>query len=134
MVGRPLGLLVTSPDADSIHMALRTGAVSAAMGRAVVFFFAKGALAALMTDGWEQLTDSSGTTAAEMDARQIELGVPDRAVLMEGMAALNVRIYACDESLREQGIDPADLDPKARVEITSLATFFEDCGGVWAKF
>ena len=132
---RPVTLMVISPEADKIHMALMTGATAAAMGRPVTYFFSKGAIVFLQTGGWAKLKASSGTTAPEMDAALEESGVADSGLLLEGLAALNVRFVACETALREYGIDHAEITLRPAVEISGLADILEKGeGGDWLTF
>ena len=132
---RPMTLMMISPDADKIHMALMTGATAAAMGRPVTYFFSKGATLFLKEDGWASLKSSDGTTAPEMDAVLEEKGIADSAMLLDGLAALNARFVACETGLREHDSDPAALITRPAVEISGLADILEKGeGGDWLTF
>jgi len=132
---RPMTLLVISPEADRIHMALMTGATAAAMGRPVIYFFAKGATMFLVADGWSRLKASDGTEAPQMDKSLEEKNIADSALLLDGLAALNARFVACETGLRENDIDPATLMTRPAVEISGLADIIEKGeGGDWLTF
>jgi len=132
---RPMTLMVISPEADKIHMALMAGATAAAMGRPVTFFFSKGATVFLASDGWSTLKASDGTAAPLMDQTLEEKGVADSAMLLDGLAALNARFVACETGLREHGIDHASLSTRPAVEISGLADILEKGeGGDWLTF
>lgn len=132
---RPMTLMVISPDADRIHMALMTGATTAAMGRPVTYFFSKGAILFLQDGAWPQLKTSDGQPAPDMDAALIDRGVADTGVLLDGLAALDVRFVACESALREHDIDAATLIVRPAVEISGLADIIEKgTGGDWLTF
>lgn len=132
---RPMTLMVISPEADRIHMALMTAATAAAMGQPTTFFFSKAAAKFLTSEGWEQLQTSEGVSAAEMDAALDAAGVADKALLMDGLAALNVRFVVCESALREHNIDAAEIITRPAVEISGLADIIEKgTGGDWLTF
>jgi len=131
----PMTLMVISPEADRIHMALMVGATAAAMGRPVCFFFSKGAIKFLVNDGWASLKSSIGIEAPLMDAALEEKGVADSALLMDGLNALDVRFVACETALREYNIDHAAIISRPAVEISGLADIIEKGeGGDWLTF
>ncbi|WP_262692764.1 DsrE family protein [Kordiimonas aestuarii] len=132
---RPMTLIMISSAAERIHMALMTGATAAAMGRPVTFFFSKSAVRFLTRAGWQAMQTSDGEPAPEMDAALEARGVADSAVLLDGIAALNVRFVACDSALREHDIDPGTLITRPHVEIGGLAEVIEKGeGGDWLTF
>ena len=132
---RPVTLMVISPSADKIHMALMTGATAAAMGRPVTYFFSKGATVFLKIDGWNGLKASDGASAPEMDEELNEKGIADSALLLDGLAALDVRFVVCETGIREHGIDPTTLMKRPAVEISGLADVLEKGeGGDWLTF
>jgi len=132
---RPMTLMIISPEADKIHMALMAGATAAAMGRPVTFFFSKGATVFLASDGWAKLKASDGTEAPQMDKTLEEKGVADSGMLLDGLAALNARFVVCETGLREHDIDPATLITRPATEISGLADILEKGeGGDWLTF
>ncbi|TNE61412.1 MAG: hypothetical protein EP335_15615 [Alphaproteobacteria bacterium] len=132
---RPMTLLVISPVADRIHMALMTGATAAAMGRPVTYFFSKGAVKFLTEDGRAGLVASDTRGMAAMDAALDEKGVADTGLLLDGLAAMEVRFIACESGMREHDIDPASLILRPAIEIGGLAAILEDGeGGDWLTF
>ncbi|MFC3052223.1 DsrE family protein [Kordiimonas pumila] len=131
----PMTLLVISPLADRIHMALMMGATAAAVGRPVTFFFSKGAIRFLVQDGWAGLVTTEGTPAPDVDAVQEAKGIADSSLLMEALPSLNVRFVACETALREHDIDVASLITRPAVEISGLADVLEKgSGGDWLTF
>ncbi len=132
---RPLTMMMISPYADYIHMALMTGATAAAMGRPVTYFFSKGAIKFLREEGWVNLKTSEGIEAPAMDSALEEKGVADSGLLIDGLNALEVRFVACETALREHGIDPVTLIKRPAVEISGLADILEKGeGGDWLTF
>jgi len=132
---RPMTLMMISPLADRIHMALMMGATTAAMGRPTTFFFSKGAIKFLQQDGWASLLTSDGKTGPVMDKDLEEKGVADTALLLDGLNALNVRFVACETALREYDIDPAAMTARPAAEISGLADILETGeGGDWLTF
>ena len=116
-------------------MALMMGATAAAMGRPVTYFFSKGAIKFLTTDGWATLKTSEGKDAPTMDTLLEAKGVADTALLMDGLNALDVRFVACETALREHDIDPVTLIKRPAVEISGLADILEKGeGGDWLSF
>jgi len=131
----PMTLMVISPFADSIHMALMTGATAAAMGRSVTYFFSKGAIRFLTNDGWAGLITSEGLDAPAMDVLLEEKGIADSALLIDGLNSLDVRFVACETALREHDIDVTTLITRPAVEISGLADVLEKGeGGDWLTF
>lgn len=126
---RPMTLMVISPDAERIHMALMTGATAAAMGRPVTYFFSKGGIQFLKSDGWAALTSSAGLPAPDMDAGLIEKGIADTEMLIDGLSALDVRFVACETALVEHAVDVADLTPRPAAEVSGLADILEKGAG-----
>ncbi len=134
-VRRPMTLVVISPEADRIHMALMMGATAAAMGQQTCFFFSKTAVKFLTAEGWALLKTSEGQMALEMDRKLDSVGVADKELLMDGLAALDVRFVVCESALREHGIDTAELITRPAVEISGLADIIEKgSGGDWLTF
>lgn len=132
---RPMTLVVISVEAERIHMALMTGATAAAMGRPVTFFFSKAAVKFLSKDGWAGLRTSTGVPATSMDKALDEKGIADSGVLMDGIAALDVRMVACETALREHDIEAVDLITRPAVEVSGLADVIEKgAGGDWLTF
>lgn len=132
---QPMTLMVISPFADSIHMALMTGATAAAMGKPVTYFFSKNAVRFLVQDGWDSLKSMNGVPAPAMDADLEAKGVADSSLLMDGLNALNVRFVACETALREHDIDVTTLITRPAVEISGLADVLEKGeGGDWLTF
>ena len=132
---RPLTLMMISADAERIHMALMMGATAAAMGRPVSLFFSKSAAKFLTPEGWAGMTTAAGVSLAEMDTALDAAGIADTSVLMDGIAALNVRFLVCESALREHAIDRADLITRPAVEIAGLAEILEKGdGGDWLTF
>lgn len=131
----PMTLMVISPEAEKIHMALMTGATAAAMGRPVTYFFSKRAIVFLTNEGWASLKTSDDTEAPAMDAMLEEKGVADSTLLLDGLNALDVRFVACETALREHDVDPADVITRPAVEISGLADIIEKGeGGDWLTF
>lgn len=132
---RPLTMMMISPYADYIHMALMTGATAAAMGRPVTYFFSKNAIKFLTEEGWANLKTSEGIEAPEMDIALEEKGIADSELLIDGLNALEVRFIACETALRENDIDPITLIKRPAVEISGLADILEKGeGGDWLTF
>lgn len=132
---RPMTLMMISAEAERIHMALMTGATAAAMGRPVTFFFSKAAVKFLLPDGWAHLRTSTGVPAPSMDKALDAKGVADCGVLMDGLAALDVRMVACETGLREHDIEAVDLITRPAVEVSGLADIIEKgAGGDWLTF
>lgn len=128
-------LVVISPMADHIHMALMMGATAAAIGRPTTFFFSKGAVRFLQQDGWASMTTNEGANGPLMDTELEEKGVADTALLIDGLSALDVRFVACETALREHDIDPATFVTRPAVEISGLADIMETGeGGDWLTF
>lgn len=131
----PMTLMVISPFADNIHMALMIGATAAAMGRPVTYFFSKSAIRFLTNDGWARLKTCEGLEASAMDAQLEEKGIADSALLIDGLNSLDVRFVACETALREHDIDVATLITRPAVEISGLADILEKGeGGDWLTF
>jgi peroxiredoxin family protein len=132
---RPMTLIMISPEADKIHMALMLGATAAATGRPVTFFFSKAATVFLKEDSWAMMKTSDGTEAPVMDTNLEEKGIADSRLLLDGLAALDVRFVACETGLREHAIDHADVVTRPAVEISGLADILEKGeGGDWLTF
>ncbi len=132
---RPLTLVMISAEADRIHMALMMGATAAAVGRPVTYFFSKAAIRFLRPEGWSALKTADGISGQQMDAVLIEKGVADTGVLLDGLAALDVRFVACESALREHDIDPTSLMSRPAVEVSGLADIMEKgAGGDWLTF
>ena len=132
---RPMTLMMISAEAERIHMALMTGATAAAMGRPVTFFFSKAAVKFLLPDGWAGLRTSTGVPAPSMDKALDAKGVADSSVLMDGLAALDVRMVACETGLREHDIEAINLITRPAVEVSGLADIIEKgAGGDWLTF
>ena len=134
-IRRPMTMMMVSPFADYIHMALMTGATAAAMGRPVTYFFSKGAAKFLTEDGWANLKTSEGIEAPAMDTMLEEKGIADSTLLIDGLNALNVRFVVCETALQEHDIDPVILIKRPAVEISGLADVLEKGeGGDWLTF
>ncbi|MCJ9430003.1 DsrE family protein [Kordiimonas marina] len=132
---RPMTLMVISPIADRIHMALMTGATAAAMGRPVTFFFSKGAVKFLSEENRTGIIASNTMPLATMDAMLDEKGIADSALLLDGLAAMEARFIACETAIREYDIDPATLITRPAIEIGGLAPIIEEGeGGDWLTF
>ncbi len=132
---RPMTLLVMSAEAERLHMALMVGATAAAMGRPVTYFFSKGAIRFLTPGGWADMRTSTGHPAPSMDSDLDSKGIADSSVLMDGLAALDVRIVACETALREHGLEAVDLIKRPAVEVSGLADIIEKgAGGDWLTF
>ncbi len=132
---RPMTLLMMSADAERVHMALMVGATASAMGRPVTFFFSKAAIRFLTPDGWQAMKTSTGHPAPSMDAALEAKGVADSGVLMDGLAALDVRFVACETALREHDIEAVELIQRPAVEVSGLADVIEKgAGGDWLTF
>lgn len=132
---RPMTLLVISAEAERLHMALMMGATAAAMGRPVTCFFSKAAVQFLTPEGWGELRTSTGHPAPSMDAALEAKGIADTGVLMDGLAALDVRFVACETALREHGVEAIDLIERPAVEVSGLADIMEKgAGGDWLTF
>lgn len=132
---RPMTLLMMSAEAERLHMALMVGATASAMGRPVTFFFSKSAIRFLTPDGWHTMKTSAGHPAASMDAALDAKGIADSSVLMDGLAALDVRFVACETALREHDIEAVDLIQRPAVEVSGLADVIEKgAGGDWLTF
>ncbi|WP_308910847.1 DsrE family protein [Pseudokordiimonas caeni] len=132
---RPMTLMVISPFAERIHMALMTGATAAAIGLPVTFFFSKGAIHALRKGGWETLTTSDGRKVPDMDNAQDEKGLADFSVLIDALAALEARFVACENAMTEEGLTADDLITRPAIELSGLADIIEKGhGGDWLTF
>ncbi len=132
---RPMTLLMISAEAERLHMALMAGATAAAMGRPVTFFFSKSAIRFLEKEGWATFRTSTGVPATSMDKMLEGKGVADTGVLLDGLAALDVRFVACETALREHDIDAVDLTTRPAVEVSGLADVIEKgAGGDWLTF
>ncbi len=128
-------LMIITPEADRIHMALMVAATSAAMGQKTNLFFSKGALTAITEGGWQTMQCSHGIKANEMDSAQIDKGIGDYSVLIDGLAAMDVRFMACETGLREMNLTHSDLITRVPIDITGLATLIEQGrGGDWLTF
>ncbi len=134
-IRRPMTLIMISADADKIHMGLMLGATAAAMGRPVTYFFSKGATVFLTNKGWDTMRACDGTEALKMDIKLDEQGIADTGLLLDGLAALDVRFVACETGLRENDFDHADVVTRPAVEISGLADILEKGeGGDWLTF
>ena len=112
-----------------------TGATAAAMGRPVTFFFSKAAACFLTEGGWAEFRTTTGHPAPTMDQTLEAKGVADTSVLLDGLAALDVRFVACETALREHDIDAVDLVKRPAVEVSGLADVIEKgAGGDWLTF
>lgn len=132
---KPMTLVVISPEADRIHMALMMGATAAATGQPTTFFFSKAAVKFVTKDGWEAFKASDGMEANQMDKRLEETGIADTALLLDGLSALNARFVVCESALREYAIDAAKLITRPAVEISGIADVLEKgSGGDWLTF
>ena len=132
---RPMTLLMISAEAERVHMALMMGATAAAMGRPVTFFFSKAAVRFLTNGGWDEFRTATGHPAPAMDKTLDIKGVADTSVLMDGLAALDVRFVACETALREHDVDPVELITRPAVEVSGLADVIEKgAGGDWLTF
>ncbi|WCL54372.1 DsrE family protein [Gimibacter soli] len=132
---RPMTLMVISPFAERIHMALMTGATGAAMGLPVTFFFSKGAVHALKKGGWETLKTSDGRTVPDMDKAQDKKGLADFSVLIDALAALEVRFVACENAMTEEELTVDELITRPAIELSGLADIIEKGhGGDWLTF
>ncbi len=132
---KPMTLMVISPFAERIHMALMMGATAAAMGQPTVFFFSKGAVKFLQSEEWANLQTSEGVSSGDMDTHLDSVGVADTALLLDGLSALNVRFVACESALREYAIEAVDLIKRPAVEVSGLADILEKgSGGDWLTF
>ncbi len=135
LIRKPMTLMVISPLLERIHMALMTGATAAAMGRPVTFFFSKGAAQFLDKSRQGSLMTSEGLALSDMEAGYDEKGIADCAVLLDGLAAMDVRFIACETALREHDILPEDMISRPHVEIAGLAGLIESGeGGDWLTF
>jgi len=131
----PMTILMISPFAERLHMGLMAAATAAAMGRRVTVFFSKGGVGAIRQGGWQSLKSSEGTPAPVMDAEQVEKGIGDYSVLIDALAAMDVRFIACETALREQGLTVSDLISRPCVDIGGLAQLLEaGSGGDWLTF
>lgn len=127
--------IMISPLADTLHMALMTGATAAAIGRPVTYFFTKGAIKFLTEGGWGSLKTSDGVSGPDMDLALESKGVADSELLLDGLNALDVRFVACETALREHDIDVATLVKRPAVEVSGLADILEKGeGGDWLTF
>ncbi|MBL4836075.1 MAG: DsrE family protein [Kordiimonadaceae bacterium] len=134
-IRRPMTFIMISPLADTLHMALMTGATAAATGRPVTYFFAKGAIKFLTEGGWGSLKTSAGVSGPDMDLALESKGVADSELLLDGLNALDVRFVACETALREHDIDVATLVKRPAVEVSGLADILEKGeGGDWLTF
>jgi peroxiredoxin family protein len=132
---KPMTLMVISPDAERIHMALMMGATASAMGRPVTFFFSKSATPFLTEGGWAQLKTQAGVSGPAMDTALEDKGVADSGILMDGLAALDARFLVCEAALREHDLDVTSLITRPAVEIAGLAEIIEKGqGGDWLTF
>jgi len=115
----PLGILLLSGAHDRAHYAFVVASGAAALGRQVVLFATNGGCHALLTD-WSGLTD------ADRDARVRSAGVAGLEELREATREMGVRMIACEAGLRAEGLDAARLLPG--VEVACIATFLEAVG------
>jgi peroxiredoxin family protein len=132
---RPMTLMMISDQAERIHMALMVGATAAATGRPVTYFFSKTAIMFLNVETRIVLKTSAGEVMTDMDAALIEKEVADTGVLLDGLAALDVRFVACETALVEHDVDRTKLITRPAVEISGLADVLEKgAGGDWLTF
>ena len=132
---KPLFILISDQHADQVHFALMTASAAAAINRPVTLFFAKGAVNAVVTDGWKKMKDRRGMPGPNMDHRLAARGVADMPVMIDACMAMNVRFLVCENSLKEEGLKSNDLIERPVVMISSLATILdegENCD--WLKF
>ena len=132
---KPLFILISNEHADQVHLALMAASAAAAIDRPVTLFFAKGAVNAVVTDGWKKMKDRRGMTGPDMDHRLAARGVADMPVMIDACMAMNVRFLVCESSMMEEGLKSRDLIERPVVMISSLATILdegENCD--WLKF
>jgi len=115
----PLGILLLSGAHDRAHYAFVVASGAAALGRQVVLFATNAGCHALLTD-WSGLTD------ADREARVRSAGVAGLEELREATREMGVRMIACEAGLRAEGLDAARLLPG--VEVAGIATFLEAVG------
>ena len=120
MPSEPLGILLLSGAHDRAHYAFVVASGAAALGRDVVLFATNAGCHALLTD-WSGLTD------ADRDARVRKAGVAGLEELREATREMGVRLIACEAGLRAEGLDARGLLPG--VEVAGVATFLEAVGG-----
>ena len=120
MPSEPLGILLLSGAHDRAHYAFVVASGAAALGRHAVLFATNGGCHALLTD-WSGLTD------ADRDARVRAAGVAGIEELREATRELGVRLIACEAGLRVEGLDADRL--MTGVEVAGIATFLEAIGG-----
>lgn len=132
---RPMTLMMISDQAERIHMALMVGATAAATGRPVTYFFSKSAIKFLNKDMRAVIKTSTGAVMADMDVALIDKGIADTGVLLDGLAALDVRFVACETALAEHELDRTTLVSRPAVEVSGLADILEKgAGGDWLTF
>ncbi len=119
MPSEPLGILLLSGAHDRAHYAFVVASGAAALGRDVVLFATNAGCHALLTD-WSGLTD------VDRDARVRNAGVAGLEELREATREMGVRLIACEAGLRAEGLDARGLLPG--VEVAGVATFLEAVG------
>jgi len=126
---RPLNIMLLSCEPARLHMAFLTATSAAATGRLVSLFFTSDAVRLLLADAWDSLPGHAGASAQELDARHAASGTADTVMLMDAVAALNVRLLACEASLAANSIQPENLTRWAGTQITTVADFLADGSG-----
>lgn len=118
---RPRGLAVCVQDGrfDRVHYALVLAAGAAAVDRPVTLFFTGRALRALTPGGWRTLEGDPDAEEAALIAR----GAAGIETLWHAVAALDVRLIACEMGLRVAGLDAAALDPSLEIEVAGVVTY-----------
>jgi peroxiredoxin family protein len=116
----PLGVLLLSGAHDRAHYAFVVASGAAALGRQVVLFATNAGCHALLTD-WSGLTD------ADRDARVRAAGVAGLGALREATHEMGVRLIACEAGLRTERLDAANLMSGA--EVAGIVTFLQAVGG-----
>ncbi|HYC06268.1 MAG TPA: hypothetical protein VED40_23475 [Azospirillaceae bacterium] len=122
--GAGLSILLQAGGYDRVHYALVLAAGAAAIGRPVVLFVTGRALLALLDgESWHGLGPADdGMEPAGRDALLEARGVATLGELLESVAALGVRIIACEMGWRALGIAEPTLRPDLDVECAGIVT------------
>jgi peroxiredoxin family protein len=115
----PLGILLLSGGHDRAHYAFVLATGAASIGRRVVIFATNSGCHAMLSD-WSGLTD------ADRDARIMAAGVAGLDELRGAATALDIALIACEAGLRAEGLDATALYTGVRV--AGVVTFLSEVG------
>ncbi len=132
---KQLNIMAMSGEPARLHAAFLTATTGAASGRRVCIFFTSEAVRLLVKGEWENMSASDTGSGADLDKRLGEMSVPDGSMLMDAISAMNVRLIACEISLKSAGIQPEALDRWPLIELGSAADFLDQgTGGDYLSF